>query len=60
MKRQLFLGALLACIATGALLLSGCSTISSRIDANQAAFGQLSPQDQALVRQGKVRAGMSQ
>ena len=60
MKRQLFLRALLACIATGALLLSGCSTISSRIDANQAAFAQLSPQDQALVREGKVRAGMSQ
>ena len=38
MKRQMFSWALLACIAAGALVLSGCSTVSSRIDANRAGF----------------------
>src|SRR4029079_2017063 len=55
MKRQMFSWALLACIATGALFLSGCSTVSSRIEKNQDAFTQLSPQDQALVREGRIR-----
>jgi hypothetical protein len=60
MKRQLSFGVLLACIATGALFLSSCSTVSTRIDANRAAFDQLSPTDRALVSQGKIRGGMSQ
>ncbi len=60
MKRQMFSWALLACIATGALVLSGCSTVSSRINADQATFSQLSPQQQALVSQGKISGGMSQ
>jgi|SRR5450432_1913350 len=60
MKRQLFSWALLACIATGALVLSGCSTIGSRIESNRASFDQLSPKDQALVSQGKINGGMSQ
>ena len=60
MKSQLSSWALLACIATGALVLSGCSTISSRIDANRAAFDQLPPQEQALVSQGRIQGGMSQ
>lgn len=60
MKRDLFSSALLACIATGALFLSGCSTVSSRIEANQAAFSQLPPNQQALVREGKISGGMSQ
>jgi hypothetical protein len=60
MKRQLSLWALLACIATGALVLSGCSTIGSRIESNRASFDQLSPQDRALVSQGKIKGGMSQ
>ena len=60
MKRQLFPWALLACIATGALVLSGCSTIGSRIDSNRAAFDQLPPQERALVTQGKISGGMSQ
>ena len=60
MKRQLSSWALLACIAIGALVLSGCSTISSRIDANRAAFNQLPPQEQALVSQGRIQGGMSQ
>jgi len=60
MKREMFSWALLACIATGALFFSGCSTVSSRIEANQSAFAQLSPQDQALVHEGRIRGGMSQ
>ena len=60
MKRQLSCWALFACIATGALLLAGCSTVSSRIESNRAAFDQLSPKDQALVSQGKIGPGMSQ
>ena len=55
MKSRLLSWALLACIATGALVLSGCSTIRSRIDANRAAFDQLPPQEQALVSQGKIQ-----
>jgi hypothetical protein len=43
----------------GLLLISaGCSTVESRIQANPAAYASLSPADQALVRQGGVRAGM--
>src|SRR2546423_13965362 len=60
MKRQLSQWALLAWIATGALFLSSCSTVSTRIDANRATFDQLSPADRALISQGKIRAGMSQ
>ena len=60
MKSRLLSWALLACIATGALALSGCSTISSRIDANRAAFDQLPPEQRALVSQGNIQAGMSQ
>ena len=60
MKSRLLSWALLACIATGALALSGCSTISSRIDSNRAAFDQLSPEQRALVSQGSIQGGMSQ
>lgn len=59
MRRQLFSGLLLAVVATAALALSGCSTIGSRIDENRAAFDALSPQDRALVSQGRIRSGMS-
>ncbi len=47
-------------MATGALVLSGCSTIGSRIDSHRAAFDQLSHEDQALVNEGRIRGGMSQ
>ena len=47
-------------MAVSALFLSGCSTISSRIEANRAAFEHLSAKDQALVTQGRIRGGMSQ
>ncbi|MEO5754340.1 MAG: hypothetical protein ABIR38_06505 [Chthoniobacterales bacterium] len=60
MKRQRFSWALLACIATGALVLSGCSTVGSRIDSNRAAFDRLSPKDRNLVADGKINGGLSQ
>ena len=60
MKRQLSWWSLLACIASGALVLSGCSTVGSRIESNRAAFDQLSPPEKALVSQGKIQGGMSQ
>ncbi len=59
-SRPAFSSVLLACLAGSALVLSGCSTISSRIEENRAEFEQLSPNDQALVQQGKIRGGMSQ
>ncbi len=61
MKRQTSLSwVLLAGLAASALFLSGCSTVSSRIEENRAGFERLSPNDQALVTQGKIRGGMSQ
>ncbi len=60
MMRQMLSGALLAGIATGALFLTGCSTIGSRIDENRAAFQQLPSKEQALVNQGQISGGMSQ
>jgi hypothetical protein len=51
---------LLAGLAAGALFLSGCSTVNSRIAENRASFDRLSPTDQALISQGKIRGGMTQ
>lgn len=52
--------ALLACVAAGALVVTGCSTVKSRIDENRANFDRLSAKDKALVTEGKIRGGMSQ
>ncbi|MBA3964164.1 MAG: hypothetical protein H0X40_20015 [Chthoniobacterales bacterium] len=61
MKRRPFLpSVLLAWLAASMLVLSGCSTVRSRIDENRAGFDRLSPQDRALVSEGKIRGGMSQ
>ena len=60
MKRQLSCWALCACIATGTLVLAGCSTVGSRIEANRTSFDQLSSKDRALVSQGNIGPGMSQ
>lgn len=51
---------LLAGLAASALVLSGCSTVKSRIEENRAGYEHLSAPDQALVQQGKIRGGMSQ
>ena len=61
MKRRPSLSSVLtACLVASAFILTSCSTVSSRIDENRAGFTQLSPNDQALVQQGKIRGGMSQ
>jgi hypothetical protein len=54
----MFVWALWLCSAAGGLVLSGCSTVSSRIDSHRAAFDSLSAQDRALASEGKIRGGM--
>jgi hypothetical protein len=49
----------LAALAVLALALSGCSTVESRIEKNPAVFAALPAAEQALVREGKIREGMS-
>jgi hypothetical protein len=55
MYRKLCLG-LVALLAS---FLAGCSTPGSRIKSNPQIYASLSPADQALVRQGQIRVGMS-
>jgi uncharacterized protein YceK len=45
--------------AMGAALLAGCSTISSRIEADPQAFNQLAPNQQTLVRAGQIAVGFT-
>ena len=59
MKRQSLSGALTFAIAAGALLLTSCSTIESRISENPEIYRNLSSRDQSLVNQGQIRYGMS-
>src|SRR4029077_1857251 len=60
MKRQFFFRALTSGLAASALVLIGCSTTESRISEHPEIFNSLSPTNQALVREGKIRSGMSQ
>jgi hypothetical protein len=60
MKRQTLFRALMLGISASALLLTGCSTTETRIADNPQLFQSLSPRDQDLVRQGRIREGMSQ
>lgn len=46
------------CLA--ALLLAGCSSPQSRIDDNLEAFSKLPPDQQALIKQGKVGIGFDE
>ncbi|HZR77932.1 MAG TPA: hypothetical protein VFA58_01930 [Chthoniobacterales bacterium] len=41
------------------LCLTSCETLDNRISEHQDMFNSLSPRDQALVRQGQIRSGMS-
>jgi hypothetical protein len=59
MKRQSFSGALTFGIAAGALVLTSCSTIESRISEHPEIYRNLSSRDQSLVNQGQIRYGMS-
>jgi hypothetical protein len=46
-------------LIAAAVLLSSCSTPESRIRENPELFAQLSPQDQDLIRHGKVAVGFT-
>jgi hypothetical protein len=59
MKGQAFAGALTWGIVAGALALTSCSTIESRISEHPEIYRNLSSRDQALVNQGHIRYGMS-
>jgi hypothetical protein len=58
MTRRIF-QALGICAISLSFILAGCSTVDSRIQEKPAAFQRLSASDQALVRDGKIREGMS-
>ncbi|MEY2496582.1 MAG: hypothetical protein QOD12_138 [Verrucomicrobiota bacterium] len=60
MKRQIFRRALTIGIAASAVILTSCSTTETRISDHPEIFQTLSPRDQELVKQGKIREGMSQ
>ncbi len=49
---------LLIAAALGAAGLAGCSTVSSRISDNPGLFASLPPDQQALVKEGRVSIGM--
>jgi hypothetical protein len=59
MKRRTIVQALFGALFSF-LFLTGCSTLETRIQERPEAFRRLSPSDQALVQQGKIREGMSQ
>jgi hypothetical protein len=44
-------------LAVGLATLAGCSTPQSRIDRNPAAYARLTPEQQSLIREGKVALG---
>ncbi len=60
MKRQFFSRALALGMLGSALVFAGCATTESRISDHPEIFNSLSPSDQALVKEGKIRAGMPQ
>jgi hypothetical protein len=59
MKRRFLLRASTRVLATGALILSSCSTPQTRISEHPDLYQTLSPGDQALVSEGQIRTGMS-
>ena len=44
-------------LVAGLALLAGCSTPQSRINQNPAVFGRLTPEQQQLIKEGKVALG---
>jgi hypothetical protein len=59
MKRRLISRALVLSAACSALFLAGCVTTETRIAKHPEMYQRLSASDQALVREGKIRNGMS-
>jgi hypothetical protein len=61
MKRHILSRALTLGLSASALFfLASCETLDSRISQHPDIYQSLSPSDQALVSQGKIRSGMSQ
>jgi len=60
MKRPFLIKALTFGLSASAIVLTGCATPESRISDHPEIFNSLSPRDQALVKQGQIRPGMSQ
>lgn len=60
MKRQILLRALTFVTSASAVLLTSCSTTETRIADHPDLYQRLSPRDQQLVREGRIREGMSQ
>lgn len=58
MTRQILYGALTLGLAASAFIFTGCETTENRIAGHPDIFNTLSPRDQALVREGKIRSGM--
>ena len=58
MKRHTIFWALI--LGLLAAVLSSCSTVESRISDHPEIYNSISPNDQALVRDGRIRAGMPQ
>ena len=59
MRRRFSSGASVLGIAAVVLNVSSCSTPQTRISDHPDLYQSLSPRDQALVSQGKIRSGMS-
>ena len=59
MKRHNLIRALSIFAGASALILTGCSTVESRISDHPEIYNSLSARDQALVTEGKIRSGMS-
>ena len=59
MTRRFFSQALMLGVFAFAFSFTGCTTVETRIAERQAAYQSMSPTDQALVRQGRIREGMS-
>ena len=47
-------------LATGFAVLAGCSTPQSRINDNPAVFARLTPEQQQMIKEGKVAIGFDQ
>jgi outer membrane protein assembly factor BamE (lipoprotein component of BamABCDE complex) len=58
MMRQFLLRSLTFVAAAGALVLTSCSTVESRISDHPEIYQSLSPRDQELVRDGQIQVGM--
>src|SRR3954451_15521323 len=59
MKRWSFLRALMLAVAASTLVLTGCSTPQTRLSEHPDLYQTIPHRDQALVKQGQIRIGMS-